>query len=324
MTATAPVLAAGTWPTNGHLIEDVARLGYLRADWLTLDPTHGRGVWWSRWRPERLVAHDLDPAKAPDGPADFTDLPYPDGHFDAVTFDPPYMAPGGRKTTSVADFNDRFGLHATPARPDTNQAQIDAGLAECHRVVRRGGIVLVKCMDYVNGGQLFLGTHHTLTTALELGFRCEDRIEHVGRPGPQPSVNLDGSARRQLHAPGTSRRSSSSCAPQPSPSPPSTSEPPRDHRTVHPDRGHRCTAGRDQGASTVHGDLARQPLHANRERAALRRPRTRRLGVHHASTGEHGSEGLQDRRPPRPCCPCRTGSDGGGAARPTRGRPVDR
>ena len=197
---TAPVLAAATWPTNGHLIEDVARLGYLRAEWLTLDPTHGRGVWWSRWRPDRLRAHDLDPAKAPDGPMDFTALDYPDGHFDAVTFDPPYMAPGGRKTTSTTDFNDRFGLHTTPARPDSNQELINAGLTECHRVVRRGGIVLVKCMDYINGGQFWAGTHHTLTHALELGFRIEDRIEHVGRPGPQPKVNIDGSPRRQLHS----------------------------------------------------------------------------------------------------------------------------
>lgn len=196
----SPVLAADTWATNALLIEDVARLGYLRATDHVLDPTHGRGVWWQKWRPDRLTAHDLDPAKAPDGPADFTDLPYPDGHFDAVAFDPPYMAPGGRKTTSVGDFNDRFGLHSTPARPDTNQAQINAGITEAHRVVRRGGIVLVKCMDYVNGGALFLGTHHTLTHALEVGLVVQDRFEHVGRPGPQPSVNLDGSPRRQLHA----------------------------------------------------------------------------------------------------------------------------
>lgn len=199
--ADAPVLAAGMWPTNGHLIEDMARLGYLRPKWRTLDPTYGRGIWWQRWRPDGLVAHDIDPAKSPTGQSvDFMDLPYGDGTFDAVAFDPPYMAPGGRKTTSTTDFNDRFGLHSTPARPDSNQVQIDAGLAECHRVVRRGGIVLVKCMDYINGGAFWAGTHHTLMHALSLGFRIEDRIEHVGRPGPQPATNLDGSPRRQLHA----------------------------------------------------------------------------------------------------------------------------
>ena len=106
---TAPVMAAGTWANNAELIRDaVVPLGYLRAEWRTLDPTYGLGNWWSRWRPERLHAHDLDPAKAPDGPMDFTALDYPDGYFDAVTFDPPYMAPGGRKTTSTTDFNDRF------------------------------------------------------------------------------------------------------------------------------------------------------------------------------------------------------------------------
>lgn len=199
-TAEAPVLAAATWQTNAHLIEDMARLGYLRDTDHVLDPTYGRGVWWQRWRPERLTAHDLDPTKAPNGPMDFTALNYPDGTFDAVTFDPPYMAPGGRKTTSTGDFNDRFGLHTTPARPDSNQVLINDGIAEANRVVRRGGIVLVKCMDYINGGQLWMGTHHTLTHALELGMAVVDRLEHVGRPGPQPTVNLDGSPRRQLHA----------------------------------------------------------------------------------------------------------------------------
>lgn len=199
MTSSA-VLAAHTWPTNGHLIADVARL-YLNDTDHVLDPTYGRGVWWSIWRPTHLTASDLDPTKSPLGrPIDFRDLPWPANHFDAATFDPPYMAPGGRKTTSTDDFNDRFGLHTTPATPAENQALIDQGLAEVGRVVRPGGIVLVKCMDYINGGRLFPGTHLTLTAALAGGFFYEDRIEHVGRPGPQPSTNLDGSPRRQLHA----------------------------------------------------------------------------------------------------------------------------
>ena len=190
------VLAAHPWPTNAALIADVARLGYL--DGHVLDPTHGLGRWWTLWKPGQLTAHDIDPTKAPDGPMDFRALNYPPGHFDAVAFDPPYMAPGGRKTSSVGDFNDRFGLHSTPATPTLNQQSINDGVTEAHRVLRPRGHLLVKCMDYVNGGALWPGTHLTLTHAIATGFELVDRFEHVGRPGPQPPRPRQLHARRNL------------------------------------------------------------------------------------------------------------------------------
>jgi hypothetical protein len=53
-----PVAAAKRWPTNAHLIADVARLGYL--DGRVIDVTYGEhGGFWKVWRPEHLVAHDL-------------------------------------------------------------------------------------------------------------------------------------------------------------------------------------------------------------------------------------------------------------------------
>lgn len=182
------VMAATRWPTNGHLIADVARLGYFQADQRTLDPTYGRGRWWSEWRPDELVTHDL----RLDG-VDFRQLPEPDGYFDQIAFDPPYMAPGGRSKSTIHDFNDRFGLHTTARTPAENQELINGGLKELSRVLAPRGRLIVKCMDYVNGGRLFLGTHHTLAYAIELGLRVEDRLEHITKPGPQ-------SQKRQVHA----------------------------------------------------------------------------------------------------------------------------
>lgn len=183
------ILAAEKWTSNADLIADCAELGYLRSDWLTLDPTYGRGNWWKKWRPDQLVTHDLKL----DG-VDFRRLPELDNTFDAITFDPPYVAPGGRRTSSVSDFNDRFGLHSTPATPALLQVLINEGLAEMHRVLKPKGFLLVKCKDYINGGRLFMGTHKTLTHALELGFECVDRLEHLAGTGPQPPN------RRQVHA----------------------------------------------------------------------------------------------------------------------------
>lgn len=187
------VLAAGNWKTNADLIADVAKLGYLNGH--VLDPTYGRGVWWRRFRPTPLTACDLKEAKSPFGKAvDFRDLPFKDNTFDAAAFDPPYMAPGGRSTSTADEFNDRFGTHTTPKTPQENQVMINAGLSEMNRVVRKNGFVLVKCMDYISSGKLFMGTYFTIHHAHTLGMEVVERFEHVGNPGMQPS------GRRQVHA----------------------------------------------------------------------------------------------------------------------------
>ncbi len=67
----ADVMAAHDWPTNGHLIWDLVRLGYLNAEDYTLDTTYGRGVWWKLWQPKRLLTNGWtdDPSQPPTNPA---------------------------------------------------------------------------------------------------------------------------------------------------------------------------------------------------------------------------------------------------------------
>ena len=58
---------------------------------------------------------------------------------------------------------------------------IDDGLDELRRIVRRRGVVLVKCADYVSSGRLWPGEHHALAYALAQGFELLDCFVHVGR-----------------------------------------------------------------------------------------------------------------------------------------------
>lgn len=199
--AVSPVLAASRWPSNAELIADCARLGYLRKEWVTLDPTFGRGVWWKLWRPDHLITCTNLPSD-PDVDQcgiDFRRLPDGwHGAFDAVAFDPPYVSIGGRKGSGMAELHDRFGLIGAPTSPAGVQQLINDGLTEMHRVVKPGGVVLVKMQDYVSSGKLWLGTHYTLTHALALGFECIDRLEHIGNPRPQPKRERQVHARRNL------------------------------------------------------------------------------------------------------------------------------
>jgi len=195
VTGFGDVQAIGDWTTNGDLIVDVARLGYLRHDWTILDPTFERGTFWSRWRPPGLVTSDLNPdSLAEHTPVDFRALPWPDGTFDAVVFDPPYKLNG----TPTHDVDARYGV-AGPytSRVDRHRLMID-GLTDCARVLRRPttdrpSYLLVKCADQVNGGrvrwQTRMMTEHAETLGLDL---VDSFLFRAGRPQP------DG--RRQQHA----------------------------------------------------------------------------------------------------------------------------
>lgn len=186
---TGIVLAATAWPTNGHLIADVHRLGYI-PDGPVLDVTYGAGTWWKVWRPEHLVAHDLDPDKAPDGTStDFRHLPHPDGAFVAVAYDPPYKLNG----TPTHAVDDRYGVAGAYTSVADRHQLIYDGLVECARVLAPGGHLLVKCQDQVNAGKVRWQTDLITSWSADLDLEKVDAFLMLGGRA-QP----DG--RRQVHA----------------------------------------------------------------------------------------------------------------------------
>lgn len=197
--------------TNGPLLAAAAQLWINETD-LVVDMTYGRGKFWTCYSPARLVGHDL----ITDG-VDFRQLPEGDGTVDVAVFDPPYISPGGRTTSTLdgrvsrttssldgrsggGDFNERYGLADTPATPAELAELIAQGIKEATRVLAPKGRLMVKCMDYVSSGGLFLGRHHVVTTALGLGLRQVDEFVHHSGTGPQPTENPDGTPRRQIHS----------------------------------------------------------------------------------------------------------------------------
>lgn len=193
------VLAANNWATNADLMVDVHALGYLPADAVVLDPTYGRGKWWTKYRPAHLIGHDL----ITDG-IDFRQLPEPSGSVDVVTFDPPYIAQGGRSTSTLKrdaggisdspDFLDRYGLVDVPTTVDAVTELVVEGATEFHRVLRPKGLLLIKAMNYVNGGRYRTAAYDILAACEAVGFTLIDELVHVRNPGPQPLRD------RQLHA----------------------------------------------------------------------------------------------------------------------------
>lgn len=166
-------------PTNGPLLAEAARL-WIKADDVVVDVTYGKGNFWTHYRPDNLVTHDL----ALDG-VDFRQLPEPDASADVVVFDPPYVEKGrGRSTEPV--FLGRFGIDEPRTIYQIESLIVD-GMKECSRLLRPGGRLLVKCMDYISSRRYIQGHHLVVTAAAEFGLRQVDEFVHHSGPGPMPT-----------------------------------------------------------------------------------------------------------------------------------------
>jgi len=223
-----PILSAIVCKTNAELIERIAPL-WLPDHLPVVDFTYGKGNFWKRYRPTDLIGHDLYAGPCCDGvdylSAESLARAHPNGVAVGV-FDAPYVSKGGDKTSTIPDFNAAYGLHTFDKRtPDVILSGIVTGLINMHplldryrlerRRVRkdritgepiidyvpaRGGWLLVKCMDYISGGSVVEAERLILNAAEEIGYERLDRFVHVSGPGPQPTVNPDGSPRRQVHS----------------------------------------------------------------------------------------------------------------------------
>ena len=119
-----------------------------------LDPCCGsRMMWFDRQNPdvvfgdqrsEMLTVTDNSRGNAsglrtiriePDTLLDFRALPYPDGAFKLVAFDPPHLVQAGQRSWLAA----KYGKLGTDWRDDLRQ-----GFAECFRVLATDGVLVFK------------------------------------------------------------------------------------------------------------------------------------------------------------------------------------
>ena len=166
--AVGPLVPSVITGTNADLIEQARHLGYF--DGTVIDLTYGsEGGWWKRYRPEHLTVFE----------GDFTQ-PI-DGQWDTVCYDPPYIPAGGDTTSTAGNFKDRYGV-----RGGRNQTELDdlmfAGMRNAAHAARR--FLLVKCMDYVNGGKFTPQSYRMHHRATTLGMVMHDEIIHHAGSGP--------------------------------------------------------------------------------------------------------------------------------------------
>jgi hypothetical protein len=189
------VMAIWNWKTNAELIRDaVVPLGYLRKNMVVLDPTYGKGSFYSKWRPDTLIACDLVKEKSPIGfSVDFRSMPFATSMFDAVVYDPPYRLNG----TPDRDSDESYGIDVRMTWQARYKLIYD-GMTECTRVLKSGGNLLVKCQSQVSSGAVRWQVDDFGAHARDLGLTKLDQFDMVSHRKQPPG-------RSQVHA----RRNSS-------------------------------------------------------------------------------------------------------------------
>ena len=170
--------------TNDAVFPRVLSL-YVAPGSTVADVTYGKGVFWRRIPKNayKVLSSDISTG------VDCRRLSYENSSIDCVVFDPPYMhTPGGTAHINHQNYETYYRNNQATSDRKYHEAVLDlyfSAAREAWRVLRPGGIYIVKCQDEVCANQQRL-THIEITNELTgCGFVAEDLfvVVRTGRPG---------------------------------------------------------------------------------------------------------------------------------------------
>lgn len=156
-----------------------------------LDCTHRRGAMW-QGLPYRPYRTDLDPtgelleACSIDKRADFRCLPFPEGTWQVVVFDPPHSTENGRSgLLGSGSWADRYGTDGHELTGANICALFPPFLAEAWRILEPDGLVVAKIADLVHRNRFQWQSGAFINAGQALGFRLEEIAYRLHPPGPR-------------------------------------------------------------------------------------------------------------------------------------------
>ena len=159
------------------------------------DVTYGKGVF---WRKVPAGIFNLLPSDIATG-TDCRNLPYRNETIDCVVFDPPYMhTPGGTAHVNHQSYETYYQNNQSSSDKKYHEAVLDlyfTAAQEARRVLRNGGIYIVKCQDEVCANLQRLSHVEIINELSGYGFIIEDLFVAVRKNKPGVSRIL-----RQVHA----------------------------------------------------------------------------------------------------------------------------
>ena len=147
-----------------------------------LDATVNGGRFWKDSK-RKVIGLDIEGRHRPTIIADNVSMPFCDGSFDVVVYDPPHIPNQGKDKSK--DFNTRFGLILRSSKENhyTFSHTFPPFVKETYRVLRPEGILLCKITDYIHHHRYQWAHIDFINAAREAGLMPCDCIVKI-RKGP--------------------------------------------------------------------------------------------------------------------------------------------
>lgn len=191
------VISTVVFGSNADLMVSVEAL-YFRPGDRIADVTYGRGGFWSKLdlRQYKLSFSDLHTWAEFPGVENYDcrKLPYANTSMNVVAFDPPFIGRGA----GWCEAQYKTGTC------DLSQGEIvklyQDGMAEAKRVLRKGGLLLVKCQDRTMGGKQIRNTEIVRQYAVgKLGLSDQDRFVFISDKPRQSPIKNGAMQRHAVH-----------------------------------------------------------------------------------------------------------------------------
>ena len=169
--------------SNKQIISDIMYLYGI--EMFDLDCTYSSGKFWEGL-PKPKHKTDINPQAHDVKKHDSRNLPFKDGSLGSIMFDPPFLPANGGRTF------DRFSGYKNI---EEMMEHYKSTLIECFRILKRKGILVFKCQDFVNRGTNHFVHCDVYRMANNVGFYARDLFILVAKSRMKPP-----GMKRQVHA----------------------------------------------------------------------------------------------------------------------------
>jgi 16S rRNA G966 N2-methylase RsmD len=210
--STSDLILSATLDNNAEIFPQILTLHVPKKSKIA-DVTWGKGVFWKNVSQEdyQILPTDISTG------IDCRNLPYKNDSIDCVVLDPPYMEGFYRKNSNHKAAS---GTHTSFAEAysngnESNDDEDNVGTKKWHaavtdmyfkagkeafRVLRKKGVLIIKCQDEVSAGKQWLTHVEIINKYAEFGFYTKDLFVVVRNNRPSVSRLITQKHARKNHS----------------------------------------------------------------------------------------------------------------------------